>query len=240
MLIPDFITNNYPILNSKYITLLEIGGSHAHRLKPLIESLGLISLIITDIDAIEEYEESNKNGNMVQKYRKVQSIKHKSYLSGNDTLEKWIPQKKCLDELLALDDNKKISSDSRVRVAYQYPFNVTFKDEIQEVIPYTFEDALAFSNIEIFNGLSGVKGLLKKMKDALAESTINKAGEEMFEALKKGKKAEMALELLYIEEPLEPPQYIKDGLDWLQLQLTVKSSSNEEAIDSLDEIALCG
>jgi predicted ATP-dependent endonuclease of OLD family len=51
MLVPYFIHNHFGGLTQRYITLLEIGGSHANQLKPLIESLGLTTLIVTDIDA---------------------------------------------------------------------------------------------------------------------------------------------------------------------------------------------
>ena len=40
MLVPNFICAHYDELNQCYITLLEIGGSHAHRLKPLIDHPG--------------------------------------------------------------------------------------------------------------------------------------------------------------------------------------------------------
>lgn len=63
------------------------------------------------------------------------------------------------------------------------------------------------------------------MADAVNKPTIIEACEDMFNALSKNsKKAEMALELLYTTEPseLEPPQYIKEGLEWLQEQLKNK------------------
>ena len=52
MLVPHFIRNHYEKLHSCYVTLLEVGGSHAHRLRPLIEHLGLNTFIITDLDAV--------------------------------------------------------------------------------------------------------------------------------------------------------------------------------------------
>src|SRR5690606_18046212 len=52
MLVPNFIRAHYDELNQCYITLLEIGGSHAHRLRPLIEHLGLLTLVITDLDTL--------------------------------------------------------------------------------------------------------------------------------------------------------------------------------------------
>lgn len=214
MLVPHFIRNQYPKLNSRYIAVLEIGGSHAHRLKSLIEGLGLVTLVITDLDSIEKTRE------------KVQPEKGKGLLSGNDTLKKWLPLKDDLDELLGLENSKKISKSSQIRVAYQYPLQVNFMDkkESDEAIPYTFEDALVLSNIGIFKGMSGTKGLIKKMFDAVSKESLADATKLMFDELKKGKKAEMALELLYQKEPKElvTPQYIADGLEWLQEKLKYK------------------
>ena len=55
ILVPFFI-RHHPELSSLhecYITWLEVGGSHAHRFRPLIEQLGLTTLIITDLDAMD-------------------------------------------------------------------------------------------------------------------------------------------------------------------------------------------
>ena len=52
MLIPHFVRTKFPKLDQSYISLLEIGGAHAHRLKPLLETLGLLTLIVTDLDSI--------------------------------------------------------------------------------------------------------------------------------------------------------------------------------------------
>lgn len=46
---PYFI-NKYEALNDAYISVLEIGGRYAHYLKPLIDTLGISCLVITDID----------------------------------------------------------------------------------------------------------------------------------------------------------------------------------------------
>lgn len=50
MLLPYFI-KHHTNLNNCYISILEIGGSHAHTLHPLIESLGIICLIIMRISS---------------------------------------------------------------------------------------------------------------------------------------------------------------------------------------------
>ena len=66
--------------------------------------------------------------------------------------------------------------------------------------------------------------MLKKLKEALGKDTLCEACKEMFNSLKTGSKAEMALELLYLTEPskIEPPAYISDGLEWLKSKLAEK------------------
>lgn len=87
MLIPHFIKNHHEVLDSCYITILEIGGSHAHRLKPLIEKLGLATLIITDLDSQEKYTDDSKNPPK-EKYRKCQPKLGVNQTTNNDTLKK--------------------------------------------------------------------------------------------------------------------------------------------------------
>lgn len=213
MLVPHFIRNKFPDLDRSYISLLEIGGSHAHRLKPLIETLGLLTLVITDLDSIGK----DSTGKVFPK-------KGKEYRTGNDTIKSWIPEKTQLDDVLTVSDKNKVK-DKLVRVAYQYEINVNYMGRNGKVIPYTFEDALVLSNVNFFKSKTSSTGLIKKMADAVNKPTITKACQEMFNALSKNsKKAEMALELLYISEPsdLEPPQYIKEGLEWIQEELKNK------------------
>lgn len=213
MLVPYFIKYHSTKLASCYISLLEIGGSHAHTLKPLIEDLGLITLVITDIDSIDS------------KNNKVQPGKGNSYKTGNDTLKTWLPQKNDLDELLSLDKASKISKDSLIKVAYQFPLNITFEADrngtkLEEAIPYTFEDSLVLENLHLFRGLTG-KALMDKMISAARKTSAKEASKDMFDALVRGKKAEFALELLFLEDPkkLVAPKYIKEGLEWLQEKL---------------------
>lgn len=214
MLIPYFIRHKYPILDFRYITLLEIGGSHAHCLRPLIENLGLLTLVITDVDSIGQTDKG-----------KVPPKRGKDFRSGNDTLKTWLPCKEKLDDLLDATNEAKISKDSLVRVAYQCAFKVQFCKAEQEALPYTFEDALVLSNIDLFKDMSTATGLAKKMVEALSKDSVDEACLAMFKALDNGKKAEMALYLLYKEDPeeLKPPQYIDEGLKWLEKGLERKS-----------------
>ena len=212
MLVPHFIRNKFPKLDQSYITLLEIGGSHAHRLRPLLETLGLLSLVITDLDSIDKSNTA-----------KVLPERDKGYRSGNTTLKEWIPKKEQLDDLLNCSDDEKQSDNKQIRVAYQYPVKLKYKNkpDEEEAIPYTFEDSLALTNMKLFRSFDDPKGLLKKLKEALGKDTLREASKEMFDSLGTGSKAEMALELLYLTEPskIEPPAYISDGLKWLEKKL---------------------
>ena len=221
MLVPHFIRHKFQKLDQSYISLLEIGGSHAHRLRPLLETLGLLSLIITDLDSIGETSTGKKPPERGKKYR-----------TGNTTLKEWIPGEKVpgkprsLDALLDCSANDKQSENKQFRVAYQYPVKLKYKDDSdeEEAIPYTFEDSLALTNVNLFRGYQAPEGLLKKLKEALEKETLSEASKEMYESVtaKHSNKAEMALELLYLTEPneLKPPAYISEGLKWLEDKLT--------------------
>ena len=215
MLIPHFVRKHYPELDRSYISLLESGGSHAHRLRPLIESLGLLTLVVTDLDSIGEDDTKKVVPKRNQKYRTI-----------NNTLKSWIPKETDLDKLLGFSDDKKQSEDKTVRVAYQCPVSVKNKEggDEQEAIPYTFEDALVLTNMTLFEGMDDTTGLIKKLSESLNKSTLDETCQEMFKALDTGNKAEMALDILYRTDPkqLTPPAYIADGLQWLQEKLRVK------------------
>ena len=215
MLVPHFIRHKFKKLDQSYISLLEIGGSHAHRLRPLLETLGLLSLVITDLDSIGESGTA-----------KVFPERDKNYRTGNTTLKEWIPGKESLDELLDLPESEKQSENGLIGVAYQCPIRLTYKDnsDEEEAIPYTFEDSLALTNLKLFRDYQDPKGLLKKLTNALGKETLNDASADMFNSLETGSKAEMALELFYLTEPsdLEPPDYISDGLKWLEGKLAEK------------------
>ena len=141
MLIPHFIRVKFPKLDQSYISLLEIGGAHAHRLKPLLDTLGLLSLVVTDLDSIHKTD-----------IAKARPERGKGYRTGNTTLKDWVPKKEPLDDLFDLSDDEKQTADGLVRVAYQCPITVEYKEDEGEdaAIPYTFEDSLALSNLALF------------------------------------------------------------------------------------------
>ncbi len=210
MIIPHLIKTHYLELDSAYISIIEIGGSHSHRLKRLIENLGIITLIITDIDSIEPKGKT-----------KILPERSKKYRTGNNTLKSWLPEIELLDGLYNASNNDKLSKCEQIRVAYQIPLNIDINNVVEEALPYTFEDSLIFNNITLFKTFVDKGGWAQDFASTLSKNTIKETSQEMFKLLEKCKKAEFALELLFLEDPatLSPPNYIKEGLDWLQERL---------------------
>jgi predicted ATP-dependent endonuclease of OLD family len=228
MLLPFFIKNHFSDLDRSYISLLEIDGSHAHKLKSLLEKLELLTLIITDLDSMNK----NYSGGEEEKLHKVLPEREIGCITNNMTLKTWIPMRKSLDYLLN-PDIIKISKNGLIRVAYQTPIMVSFfTDNPEEAIPYTFEDALVLDNISFFINIKKSVGLLKKMADSLSKPSLISARNSMFENLKTGEKAKMALDLLFYTEPekLNPPGYISQGLNWLIEELRIRSLEHIESL----------
>lgn len=220
MLVPNFIRHYHPYLTQCYITLLEINGSHAHRLKPLIEALGLLTLVISDLDAGEK----TKNG-VTSKL----PTRKAGQVTSNATLKQWTPKIEDVDGLLAASNDKKIVEGDQlfaVRVAYQTPVSISIDTGTapEEALPSTFEDSLAFENLDFFSKLDG-NGLVKKFATAIkSQKGAVAIGQALFEALDDGKKAEFALDVIYSKDfkDVKCPKYIGEGLDWLEGRLRTK------------------
>lgn len=242
LLVPLFIKDYYEKLNSAYISILEIGGRHAHTLQSLIEELGIVTLIITDIDSVK-LENS--------KWKKARVEKWKGLKTGNSTLKNWIPKVEEIDILVDLDESLKQSGF--IKVAYQYSTKVSLlkkknckdlkfrkgrrvnplkrrKSKYFVFYPYTFEHALIFENLNLFNKKKN-NLFSKRLSNTLqnTESLICVVNGLYKDIDRSFSKAEFALDLLYLDG-LKPPQYIKEGLDWLQdvlLQLNIKTNGSK-------------
>lgn len=230
ILVPNFVNYHpeFEKLSESYITWLEIGGSHAHKLRSLIEKIGLTTLVITDIDSCNAAGAS------------VPPVRGAAYTTRNATLRKWWPIINELDQLLDKPEAEKVKvyddENFSVRVAYQSPVQATFKGETAEALSYTLEDAIVMANLDLFETLPGT-GLIAKFRTAISNSAnLNALGSALKVALEGGDKAELALDLLESEDPLllKPPPYIKDGLLWLAGQLERKQA--ELGLAQIEEI----
>jgi predicted ATP-dependent endonuclease of OLD family len=237
ILVPHFVRKReqYAYLRRCYITWLEIGGSHAHRLKSLLEHLGLNTLIITDLDAKDAAGAS------------VPPVRGSSLKSRNETLKTWVPAVEDLDTLLDKKPEEIVLNDPSgygIRVAYQQPISTKFKSkEDKETLANTFEDALVYENLDLFQKMEGT-GLMGRIRKSLDAATdLGDLAPRMLADFAKGGKAEFIMDLLDSDEidTMKVPAYIDGGLLWLGGQLKRKedgiSGKAPEAAEVLESAA---
>ena len=229
ILVPSFLAKAG--LESYYISVIEMNGRHAHSFRKLIEKIGIATLIITDIDAIEtKIGEDGK-----ERHPSVITAKGKGYKTGNPSIKNWLIGKEKIDDLLVMDEKDKMAEN--VKIAFQTPINVKWdkdKENLVEICPYTFEDALIFTNLELFRQELRKMGAVTTILNLMKKSTsANDLQEKIFKKLEsKGgfKKADFAISLLYKDNftNLEAPVYIKEGLSWMKSYLDTNGYKNEE------------
>jgi predicted ATP-dependent endonuclease of OLD family len=218
ILLPHFIQAGHPKLRESYVEYLDIGGAHAHRLRGLVDAIGIPTLVITDIDAAVSETGSG-----------VLPALGAGQTSGNSTLEKWLQRGVDLDALstLTLSQKSIVAPDgAAVQFAYQTPVDVTISGVARgTVLPSTFEDSLALSNLDLMSTLAGT-GMLRKFATIAADvspsTSANHVAELLFKELKTGDKAKFALDILWAlpeEASLVAPTYIAEGLQWLEAQI---------------------
>lgn len=217
MLVPHFISGHFHQLDSCYISILEIGGSHAHRFKSLLEHLGLNTLMITDLDSAES----------TGHHKKARTARNMGLITGSSVIKTWLAPHLSVDTLLDLPDEAKIISFTptfSVCIAYQTPINATTSIPYapEEALSRTFEDALVLENVQKFALLPG-ENLIQEFREAIAASKkIEDLTFSLFKILETTKKkAEFSLDILFSTDPSElvVPAYIYNGLAWLQTLL---------------------
>ena len=235
MLVPLFIERDFKALDSRYVSFLDIGGSHAHRLKPLVEKLRIPTVIITDVDPCEETDgQPKKNGDPTKKLVAVANTGQPGLHCGNPTLRDWHPKRHLLDDYkmpAAADLVWQETADCPVRFAWQLPI-----ESAAGCWPSTFEDSLILTNLPWFGSLMEEKQddkgqPIKPPTGALGSVAKTVAGKTdipavlvslhklMHRSFDKGDFAASIFELVSLDKPIACPLYISSALSWLQTQL---------------------
>ncbi len=225
LLMPKMIKKETPKLESKYLTILELGGAYAHIFSTLLDFINLPTLVITDLDsvAIDEEKLSDKKKRpekcRADKENAVTSnASIKSLLLGMKdkftTEERTIyDEKRKISSLIRLTPQDKICSSGNHRyVTFQQAVPVPDYAFDAKMTPRTFEEAFIYENI----------GKIRENK-INAFITLEEAKEfetdyaNIYEAVKsdKYKKTEFALNIINTDEQWITPAYIVEGLKWL-------------------------
>ncbi|RRW15749.1 ATP-dependent endonuclease [Stutzerimonas stutzeri] len=210
LLVPEFISNSFPGLSSRYISMLEVNGAHTHKYRELVERLGVATLVLTDLDSVDNEGKS------------CSPKKSADQKTNNDTLKKWHPKKEALDDLVALplEEHATKSQGTPLYVAYQKPTQISRK----EVLSRTFEDALILANFEsdYFQGKSKIKAAKIDFNNG-----ARSLSESLYDYVQGLKKGDFAFDcLFYIADEkasFTPPEYMSEGLKWLEAQLLPKA-----------------
>ena len=172
-------------LRSQYVTIMEVGGAYAHKFFDLLSFLELQSLIITDLDPIDE---SGKKC-FVHDAQDTSNICIKSFFCNdkNHNDKKYVP-----GELIKEPQCARIKG--RILLAYQCP------EDFDGPCGRTLEDAFMLANADKFD-------LTGKTPEELEKAALNKAA--------KHKKSAFALQHAIDDLEWNTPIYIAEGLRWL-------------------------
>lgn len=101
---------------------------------------------------------SKKWKKMVRRKKSSLPQRRQSQTTNNDTIKHWIGKNE-IDDLLELPETDKIKDN--VHVVYQTGVDVVWIKEKETIYPYTFEDSLIFTNLDLFRGDEKLKNLVR-------------------------------------------------------------------------------
>lgn len=215
ILLPHIIRNYHPILESAYISTLQLGGAFAHKFLPLIKFLDLTCLVITDLDSVDRTD--NRKSCRADTPNAVSSngcittllLNGKKGLKGSAKLK--YDEDRLISNILALNESQKLVPGSRIYVTFQTGIEVKTTNETKTLIPRTFEEAFIYTNFELIK-----QGRLDVLIDYLKDDSIDQNYEQTYIAIVSNfKKVEFALNQIETLEEWRAPRYISDGLNWL-------------------------
>lgn len=211
LLLPKAIQTSAEKLRSVHYTIIEVGGTYARHIIPLLEEIKLPSIVITDIDSVEDKQHG----------KKAEPDPSAQQRSGNPTITHYV-HKRSIKELLTLNTADKVH-DGLVRICYQAEQDGYQISKNKRKYARTFEDALIYANADLFTSTDiqdhfeepVMKEKLEGRLNAkgLAEKAYNIVVDERF------KKTTFAIDCSLINDLAIPP-YIKEGLRWLEEVLT--------------------
>ena len=195
-------SNTMPLL-SQNISIIET-GAHSQVFRKLFDFLGIKVLIITDIDPANKSEKSRFTSCSAVNATSTTNASIKSFFDiSGDKIFSIVAQKSFAD---------KITSDGRIRIAYQIP------EDGKDYQPASFEDAFISLNSQFI--LDNKENLIEyEALKSFSESDIYDFYH--FARDKVNKKSAFASSLLYFEDDQNTwkvPKYISEGLLWLREQ----------------------
>ncbi len=233
LLLPQMIAKCAPQLQSAYLSILEVGGAFGHRFRSLIDFLGITALIVADIDSVTapdsnqaDQQTGDELGGGNAAANKTCMVHVAGAVTSNQTLIQWLPRRRLIADLLAASPAERTlkhpqNSRAVIRVVYQSEVEVEWDGEKDSIVGRTLEEAFALENLAWCQNADQaelklkIRGCTTLGVADLAESLHNRIKRSSF------KKTDFALALLAQNpDAWAVPQYIADGLKWLEMEIT--------------------
>ncbi|MFG2407732.1 transposase [Streptomyces brevispora] len=187
----------------QYVTFVEVGGAHSHKFYPLLEAFGIPTLIITDLDPVD---------NRKPKIRKC--LVSESGRTSTQFIRACSPEMADITvaELLQRAETDPPIVGGSMCLAYQVP------EEPGGPCGRIFEDAFALANRALF-GISTGDAPVEELEQQARSSAETRRS-----------KVDFALDHVLGDHDWQAPKYIRRGLEWLMAQDVV--GDNPERIKS--------
>jgi hypothetical protein len=201
LLLPKMIEKSAPDLKRNYLTVLEVGGAYASRFASLLEFLDIHYLVITDLDSVDPTN-----------HRKVCRADTVGAVTSNASL-KFFFGKTTVSDLIELNPEEQVLAKDTCYVAFQKSTPVDGYEPDNPMHGRTFEETFVYQNMQLFRD----KGI-----DLGTDIPDDQGWEQEYSAVfgrvksSSFKKTEFALDVVSSSTDWSTPQYIADGLRWLQ------------------------
>jgi hypothetical protein len=250
LLLPLMIAKAADKLKLSYLSILEVGGAFAHCFRPLIEFLGVTTLVITDLDSTFPKGDPLSDGNTGTAAENPESEEEEESgscsaqapgaVTSNVTLQNWLPKLHKVSELLSAPRDAKVqkptdTSPASIRICYQTSREVSWKNEKADLAGRTLEEAFALENLEWCQDVKQ-KDLHLKVTTKVGPNTLNDITEKLYRRVNETafKKTEFALALMTKDaNQWNVPEYIREGLEWLIEELEPEQTPALEQGESL-------
>ncbi len=183
---------------------------------------------------IDEYEDIDEEDDSGPKAGSTCRVESPNAVTSNQTLIQWLPGESSIKKLLTATVHSRTQSPgvnglATVRVCYQTQVTVTREEEHLQLTGRTLEEAFAFENLVWSQDIVN-KDLRIRVKSSDVPP-LNVTTDRLHKRIhgKNFKKTDFALALLTKNpDSWTIPNYIMDGLDWLQEQVTPPVQANPD------------
>lgn len=212
ILMPSMLEMASPKLKQVYLTILEVGGAYAHKFSSLLEFIGLHYLVITDIDSVDPA--NNRSACRADKNGSVTSNAAIKFFLGKDSIV----------ELGSLNPENQEVSDGYGYISYQKPSSVEGYGDGVTMHGRTLEETFIYENISLYRS-----GNLPSNIAFDDPPELENEYTRVYEAIKSSsfKKTEFALDVSTSQHEWSVPEYIQDGLVWLEGETTLNTEGGE-------------